>query len=62
MNITPSENAHLAMIQYELFKALFHDEQLAMYAACAFIRTKEAWQEFDKMLNLKKLTGHDSNP
>jgi hypothetical protein len=51
---TPQENARIAMQQYRMFRSLFNDDLLAIYAAGAVLQSKEARQEFELMLNLEK--------
>jgi hypothetical protein len=51
---TPQENARIAMQQYRMFRSLFNDESLAIHAAGAVLKTKEARHEFEQMLNLEK--------
>jgi hypothetical protein len=58
---TPQENARIAMQQYRMFRSLFNDELLAIHAAGAILKTKEARQEFELMLNLEKQKDNDSN-
>jgi hypothetical protein len=58
---TPQENARIAMQQYRAFRALFNDDLLAIYAAGAVLKTKEARQEFEQILNLEKEKDNDSN-